>query len=386
LQGCSNGGLNSHEIKEEFEVKIVNSTVLMASQHELAEQDVNQQTVRVWDNTGSNTAKKVNGVEEFLKQAKQDVVEISDKAKELYAEQVQYNHGISAPKDQSMFELSEGDKQKLRLIQNLIEALTGKRIKFNLPVVGDDQETYHIPMKNKELLLKNDVGKTTQPLLGWGMEYHSYQAHSEQESTSFKAVGIVKTADGKEINFSATVSMSRQFLSEQRVDIKAGDALRDPLVINFDGQAAQLTTDKFYFDIDSDGTQEDISFVKSNSGFLALDLNHDGIVNNGKELFGPNSGNGFADLAKYDSDGNQWIDENDPIYQNLRIWTKDADGNEQLFALGQKGIGAIYLGTAKTEFSIKDDANQLQGQIRQTGIFLKEDGKVGTVQQVDLAV
>jgi len=371
-------------------VKIVNSTVVMASQHELVEQDVNQQTVRVWDNTGSNTAKKVNGVEEALKQAKQDVVEISDKAKELYAEQVQSNQGVSAPAsisaDKSVFELSEGDKQKIRLIQNLIEALTGKKIKFNLPVSSVSQETEDIWTKMNNLFSKNAVGNTGKPLLGWGMEYHSYKAHSEQESTSFQAAGIVKTADGKEINFSATVSMSRQFLSEQSVDIKAGDALQDPLVINFDGGAAQLTTNKFHFDIDSDGTQEDISFVKSNSGFLALDLNHDGLVNNGNELFGPNSGNGFADLAKYDLDGNQWIDENDPIYENLRIWTKDADGNDQLFALGEKGIGAIYLGNAKTEFSIKNDTNQLQGQIRQTGIFLKEDGKVGTIQQVDLAI
>jgi len=367
-------------------VKIVNSTIVMTSQHELVEQDVKQQTVRVWDNTGSNTAKKVNGVEEVLKQATQDVVEISEKAKKLFAEQVQYKQGIPVSEENSVFELSEGDKQKIRLIQNLIEALTGKKLKFNLPVVGDSQETEDIWMKMNKLLSKNAVGNTGQPLLGWGMEYHSYKAHSEQESTSFKAVGLVKTADGKEINFSATVSMSRQFLSEQRVDIKAGDALLDPLVINFDGGATQLTTNKFHFDIDSNGTQEDISFVESNSGFLALDLNHDGTVNNGTELFGPNSGNGFADLAKYDSDGNQWIDENDPVYENLRIWTKDADGKDQLFALGQKGIGAIYLGNAKTEFSIKNDTNQLQGQIRQTGIFLKEDGKVGTVQQVDLAI
>ena len=67
----------------------------MASQHELVEQDVQQQTVRVWDNTGSNTAKKVSGVEEALKQSKQDVVEISDKAKELFAEQVQSKQGVS---------------------------------------------------------------------------------------------------------------------------------------------------------------------------------------------------------------------------------------------------------------------------------------------------
>ena len=367
-------------------MRILNSTVVMASQHELVEQDVQQQTIRVWDNRDTNAAKKITSIEAFLKQAKQDVVEISENAKELFAGQVQSNQKVTATEDNPILEVSEKDKQKIRLIQALLETLTGKRIQLNLPVIGNGQTSPYIQTKKQQLLSKNAVGNAAPSSLGWGIEYHSYKAHSEQESTSFQAVGIVKTADGKEIDFSAQVNMSRQFLSEQSVDIKAGDALRDPLVINFDGPAAQLTTNKFHFDIDSNGTQEDMSFVKSGSGFLALDVNHDGIVNNGSELFGPNSGNGFADLAKYDSDGNQWIDENDPIYQNLRIWTKDADGKDHLFALGEKGIGAIYLGNEKTEFSVKSDTNQLQGQIRQTGIFLKEDGKVGTVQQVDLAI
>lgn len=57
-----------------------------------------------------------------------------------------------------------------------------------------------------------------------------------------------------------------------------------------------------------------------------------------------------------------------------------------LFAFGQKGIGAICLGSVDTDFSFKNDANQTQGELRQTGIFLREDGTAGTVQQIDLVV
>lgn len=103
-------------------------------------------------------------------------------------------------------------------------------------------------------------------------------------------------------------------------------------------------------------------------------------------MFGPESGNGFGELANYDSDGNQWIDENDPIYNQLRIWTKDENGNDQLFALGQKGVGAIYLGNVSTAFDLKDSSNNLQGTIQKTGIFLNENGMVGTVQHIDLAI
>jgi hypothetical protein len=179
--------------------------------------------------------------------------------------------------------------------------------------------------------------------------------------------------------------MSRSFYSREEFHLQAGDAPRiDPLVINFDAPASQLTTRKLSFDLDADGSTDQISFVGPGSGFLALDLNKDGIINDGKELFGPQSGNGFTELAQYDSDGNNWIDENDPIWDDLRIWTKDTNGQDSIFAVGQKGVGAIYLGNVSTEFALKDAQNQQHGQLRSTGLMLKEDGTPATVQQVDL--
>ncbi|HHW61210.1 MAG TPA: hypothetical protein GX404_04825, partial [Syntrophomonadaceae bacterium] len=56
----------------------------------------------------------------------------------------------------------------------------------------------------------------------------------------------------------------------------------------------------------------------------------------------------------------------------------------QLFALGQKGIGAIYLGSSATPFALKDVANHSHGQVQRTGLFLREDGTPGIVQQIDL--
>lgn len=87
-------------------------------------------------------------------------------------------------------------------------------------------------------------------------------------------------------------------------------------------------------------------------------------INNGTELFGPATGDGFEELAGYDSDGNNWIDDNDPIYDKLRIWMKTADGQDQLFALGEKGAGAIYLNHITTPFAVKDSNNELLGQVR----------------------
>lgn len=212
------------------------------------------------------------------------------------------------------------------------------------------------------------------------------ETYRESEQMSFNASGIIKTADGKEINFSSQLNMSREFAAEMITSRTEQVQLKDPLVINFDGPAAALTDTKFSFDLDNDGTLDQMSFLKSGSGFLALDQNQDGVINNGGEMFGTASGNGFADLLKYDLDNNGWIDENDSIYEKLRIWTKDENGQDSLFALGQKGVGAIYLGNVDTQFSYKDAANQTEGQLRKTGIFLREDGTAGTVQQIDLVV
>jgi hypothetical protein len=52
--------------------------------------------------------------------------------------------------------------------------------------------------------------------------------------------------------------------------------------------------------------------------------------------------------------------------------------------LKDKDIGAIYLGNVDSEFSIKRSIDDALGVIRNTGIFLKENGGAGTVQHIDL--
>lgn len=74
------------------------------------------------------------------------------------------------------------------------------------------------------------------------------------------------------------------------------------------------------------------------------------------------------------------------MFDRLRIWSKDEAGNDYLFALGEKGIGAIYLGSVATEFSLNGSRNRQNGALQRTGVFLRENGSAGTVQHVDLVV
>lgn len=228
-----------------------------------------------------------------------------------------------------------------------------------------------------------DTGSLSQPS---GGQYVAEFYYEENETTSFATDGVVKTSDGREISFNVELTMSRSFTQYTSEYIDFGTPrLVDPLVINLDVPSADVKDQKFLFDLDADGHEEAISTLGSGSGFLALDKNGDGVINDGSELFGASSGNGFADLAQYDSDGNGWIDEADEIFDKLLIWSKAANGNDQLVGLGKAGVGAIYLGAQDTQFSMNNSQNQVNAMVRQTGMFLYENGGVGTIQQLDLA-
>lgn len=226
------------------------------------------------------------------------------------------------------------------------------------------------------------------------LNYVSETWNIEQEDTSFSTVGSVRTKDGREINFNFNVNMSRRCEEYYKEQLNVAEfTLHDPLVINLDTDVAEVSDQTFYFDLDADGKEEEIS-VLNGSGYLALDKNGDGTINDGSELFGTRNGDGFADLAQYDEDGNGWIDENDSIWSKLKIWCKDENGNDVLYKLSDKGVGAICLQNVSTDFTLQGDrkaqdgttnANATNAVVRKTGIFLYENGNVGTVQHVDMA-
>lgn len=279
--------------------------------------------------------------------------------------------------------LTDKDRQVLKILDEFLYRLTGKHYRFR---VLNPESLERAKEFNATAQLNTAQAQPVQAQrAGYGLMVDYYENYSEKQTMSFQADGIVQTEDGRTIDFSVALGMSREFQSSAELHLRAGDAKVDPLVINLKG-APQLTERNFSFDIDSDGDEEQISKLASGSGFLTLDKNGDGVVNDGSELFGPTMGNGFAELKLYDTDGNNWIDENDDVYNKLRIWMADEQGNMQLIALGQAGVGALYLGNVSSQFDIKDATNNSLGTVQSTGIFLGENGGAGTVQHIDLTI
>ena len=261
---------------------------------------------------------------------------------------------------------------RTKCINYLIYLLFGKRI-------GDDD--YSLSSVNTS---SSPYGSSEGYLVRSSFEEHYFH---EEEQTSFRAQGCVHTADGRELSFALDFSMSRSFEEYFKVDTSAIEArMCDPLVINLDADTASISDQKIMFDLDADGEKDNISRLGSKSAFLSLDKDGDGIINDGSELFGTRSGNGFRDLSEYDSDGNGWIDEADEIFDKLSLCIFDENGEQKLYKLKEKGLGAIFLGSVDTGFLLRDHSdNRVNAAIRKTGLFLYENGLAGTVQHLDLA-
>lgn len=70
-----------------------------------------------------------------------------------------------------------------------------------------------------------------------------------------------------------------------------------PLIIDMDGGAVEVTalaTSTVHFDIDGDGFAEKTAWITGGDGFLAIDRNADGEINNINELFGSETQDGFS--------------------------------------------------------------------------------------------
>jgi len=344
-------------------MKIASSNVLMSSSHK---SEVSASISESLTITGSRD------LEQAAQKTTADVVRIT-KAQLSSTNPVQ-----SAKSTEDVpFEISDEDMLKIRLIEQFMRQLTGKDFKIRIP-------DKLITENGGAVQANGSVAAQGSQGLGWGLIYSKTVATTQSEATVFSATAQLTTEDGREISAQISLALARSTARMQNTTIRFGDAKAvDPLVVNFAAASASVSANKFTFDLNADGKTEQISFVGPGSGFLALDRNKDGLINNGDELFGPSSGNGFADLAKFDGDNNLWIDENDNIYDRLQIWTKDENGADRLFALAAKGIGAIYLGNVATPFTL-ENADAIDATIQRTGIFIREDGTAGTIQHVDM--
>ncbi|MEW7866680.1 hypothetical protein [Aeromonas diversa] len=257
---------------------------------------------------------------------------------------------------------NDGLDNRTRLIKLMIEAMVGHEIDIPTPIEQSDTSPQDAPQGQGDGEQAVDVT----------------DVRLEQERLQVVTQASIQTLEGEQFDLSLAFSLdwSQLTLDQRRTTL---GKLKDPLVLSLEGKIADFSSVKFEFDLDSDGKPEALPGLADTSGFLALDRNGNGQIDDGSELFGARSGNGFGELAALDQDGNQWLDEGDQGFSQLLWWQPERTP----IALVTLGVGAIQLTPLDTQFQhLGGD----KGVLRQSGLYLTESGQGGWVQQVDLRV
>ncbi|ADL52545.1 calcium-binding protein [Clostridium cellulovorans] len=219
----------------------------------------------------------------------------------------------------------------------------------------------------------------------------------------------IKNSEGKESNDSVTVSHFfnpnhyyeieklqfgdgtviegiKQFRKELEDEFARAISVKstyDPVIVDLDGNGIEISPlkDGVNFDLDNNGFAEKIQWVNNADGVLARDLNGNGKIDNGSEVFGDRvvmsngkfSHNGYEALRDLDVNNDYVLDDKDAAFKTLKMWIdKNSDGitdKGELYTLAQLGIEALNLNK-----EIIDDSNP--GVIKQKiGNYENADGE-----------
>ena len=174
----------------------------------------------------------------------------------------------------------------------------------------------------------------------------------------------------------------------------------DPLVLDLDGDGIELVAadGTVLFDHDGDRVAEATGWVAPDDGFLVIDKNGNGRIDDGSELFGDGNPDAFHDpevqntlsagiraLRRYDSNQDGVFDAADAAFGQVRVWRDlNQDGVSQaneLFTLVDVGIQSINLNPVSTA-----DADVGHGNVADsTGQFTRTDGSQGNFYDMLLA-
>ena len=164
-----------------------------------------------------------------------------------------------------------------------------------------------------------------------------------------------------------------------------------PIVFDLDGDGLEITPadgSTVQFDMDGDGIRDTTGWAGADDGFLALDRNGNGLIDDISEIsFVADVEGAMSDLEglrAYDSDGDGYFDDGDAQFASFLIWRdENHDGVSQaheMKTLAEWGIRAINL-----SMTLTGNADEGDNILFATTDYEKVDGTTGTVGDVFLS-
>jgi len=166
---------------------------------------------------------------------------------------------------------------------------------------------------------------------------------------------ITLSVQSKEIGFAELSEVS-----EAQLTINFTESARwiySPLILDLDGDGVETLSidENTKFDLDGKGVKDKVGWVGSDDGLLVRDINNDGVINDGSELFGEHTVkqdgslavDGFDALRDLDSNNDGVFDRADNAFEEIKIWQDvNSDGVSQaseLYSLLDAGVESISL-------------------------------------------
>jgi hypothetical protein len=322
-------------------------------------------------NSQTDNQSRVNSIAIEQLQTFSGSLSISEKRPEKYSEEDIYERPLTG---------------RVKMMKLILESTFGESItlvRADLSNEAMSQEIKEIPRDSSQAdnefsEIQIRLGPDTF-LASERLTVEQWQIHKQELSYNMQGEFEI---NGKQLSLDYSFYLTSEKIKYDSFETTAA-ALKDPLIVQFGNQSIGEISGQEKFDINQDNKIDSLPIFSGDVGYLVYDKNANNKADNGSELFGPTSGNGFNELAQLDENNNGFLDKEDSAYQQLYLWQPDKNN---WLSLADAGIEAISTDAIATPYTFYDKDDEVQAQMRSSSFAITESGRGFGVHQVDVRI
>jgi len=275
---------------------------------------------------------------------------------------------------------------RVKMMKLILESTFNETISLVQTDLSNKIHPTTIEVISKDVLSLNNEFIETQVNLGRDtfrsndrVTVEEWQAH--QQELNYNMQGEFNI-NGKNVllDYSFHLASNKIQYNSYETDVAA---LKDPLLVQFGQQGLGDISGQVDFDINQDNKTDKLPTFSGDIGYLVYDKNSNNRADNGSELFGPTTGNGFSELAQLDDNNNGFLDKEDSAYQQLYLWQPEKN---TWLSLAEAEIEAISTVAIATPYTFYNENDEVQAQLRYSSFAISESGRGFGVHHVDVKV
>ncbi len=275
---------------------------------------------------------------------------------------------------------------RVKMMKLILESTFGESITLLRADLSNAAKSLHID----EIPNKSSLSNSVLPEITIRIDANTFmpedrltveQWQIHQQEVSYNMQGEFDI-NGKHLSLNYSFTLASEKVKYSSFESTAA-ALKDPLIVQFGDRSIGEISGQEKFDINQDSEIDNLPIFSGDVGYLVYDKNNNNKADNGSELFGPTSGNGFSELSLLDENNNGFLDKEDSAYNKLYLWQPDKN---TWLSLADAGIEVISTNAIATPYSFYNKDDEVQAQMRSSSIAISESGRGLGVHQVDVRI